>query len=366
MIGVRDGIGRVRGQDQVEDERVETTGELDAPVGPFISNQDGVDALTAVEERFGPGESEQAEDLAGSDSTCGLLASLCWSWRDIQQARLAAEQRGLALIATELLKTETRVAEQVRRELRRQPIWPWLSQFPGLRGVHVARLVALIGDPLRFPGQPCTEGHLSPARYAPGDPCPRRSRPDAEDAVAVCSGTMLEPRSHTGVRSLWHYLGLHVVEGKLPKKRKGQRVSWNPIGRTVCLQPGGIAEHIVRQRVPVYRDAYDVAKERLFRERGAAEPRDVDGPIGSLPDVAEIGQANAIGSVSGLRPIQIEARARTIAVKAFVADLLVEMKRLAGQVFESDCSGETEVAAVDQEDVLGRTRGRGSTPVAFG
>jgi hypothetical protein len=300
-----------------------------------------------------PEDEEEAVDETEIDARSGsLLASLSWSWRDIQQARLAAEQRGLTTLSESLLKVGTSLAEQVKRELRRQPIWPWLSQFPGLGGVHVARLVALIGDPHRFPGQPCTEGHIAPARFAVGDPCPRRSKPDADGAVAACAGTMLEPRRGTGTRSLWHYLGLHVVNGKSPRKAKLQKADWNPIGRTICLQPGGIAEQIVRHRVPVYREIYDAAKERLQRERGAVAAIEAAAWDGSaLPEGPDAELRRGIGKAPGLRPIaietqgaepdreieappgslrpiQIEGIARKVAVKAFVGDLLTAWKAL--------------------------------------
>lgn len=293
---------------------------------------------------------EQADVSLETDPVSGLLASLSWSWKDVQQARLAAQQRGLDTLAGELEKFEKRIAEQVKKELRKEPVWPWLSQYPGLGGVQMARLVALIGDARRFPGQRCTEGHYAPAIYAIGDPCPSRSRPDADGVVTACDGTMLAPRPHSGTRSLWHYLGLHVVNGRSPRKSKGTKADWNPIGRTICLQPGGLAEQIVRLKVPKYREIYDAKKERLARERGAAitpeiaaragaalpvvpnaeDTRVVDPTVG-IGDYQEGQEADlscAIEKPTGLRPFQIDAIARKWAVKAFVGDLLAEMKRL--------------------------------------
>jgi len=246
-----------------------------------------------------------------------ILSGLCATYEDIQKARLAAQQRGHAALGDEMKRLEDRTGRQIKRELMAQPVWPWLSQFPGLGGVHVARLVAIIGDPRRFPGQQCSAAHTMPPDLAVGDSCP----------VEECTGTMLAPRTTTGVRSIWHYCGLHVVDGAAPHKRKGQRVDWNPTARTACLMPGGIAEQIVRLRVPIYRERYDAEKARLTGTRAviAIEIGVVLGP----QDGAEADRTSVIDDTPGLRPIQIEKIARTIAAKAFLGDLLMAMKRVA-------------------------------------
>lgn len=293
-----------------------------------------IDVLVETDEAFDPDQAEadeRIEPIAESEDPADPLASLCWTWRDIQQARLAAEQRGFkTTLANELLAVETRVGRQIAKEIRRRPIWSWLSQYPGLGGVHTARLVALIGDARRFPGQGCTgtkRHHVAPL-YFVGDPCPVLIWRDG--GQVPCDGVMLEPRPHTGVASLYHYLGLHVVDGHSPRKSKGQKADWNPIGRTICLQPGGLAEQIVRLRVPKYREIYDATKERLARERGAVLLPEIVGPVDSALLVGlDAEDALEATQQAGLKPYQIDAIARKVAVKAFVGDLLVEMKRLA-------------------------------------
>jgi hypothetical protein len=271
---------------------------------------------------------ERAENAVESRTPVSSLAGLAWTWRDIQQARLAAQQRNLMGLATDLKVLESKAAREVKKELQAQPVWPWLSQYRGLGGVHAARLVALIGDARRFPGQTCTAGHHAPAIYAVGAPCPFASVPDRDGAITKCDGTLLAPRPGTGTRSLWHYLGLHVVDGHSPRKSKGQKADWNPIGRTICLQPGGLGEQIVRLRVPKYREIYDATKSRLQNERGAESGL----ALAEGADVIDESES----SFGSLRPYQIEAIARKVAVKAFVGDLLAEMKRLAAGSVESE------------------------------
>lgn len=253
-----------------------------------------------------------------------VLAMLCEARMDVQRTRLALEQRGLSKEAAEFAKSEARLDRGIKKELQGHIIWPWLSQYPGLGGVQTARLISLIGDPTRFPGRKCTEGHTLPNAGAGredevvvgvGSPCPWVGLDDQP-----CPGTLLEPRAGTGVRSLWHYLGLHVVDGRSPRKAKGSKADWSPVGRTVVLMPGGIADSIIKLRVPVYRDEYDRQKERLQNERGVDSGVAIEGPAGPAQPNEPID--------ADLRPFQIHERARKIAAKKFVGDLLIEWKRL--------------------------------------
>lgn len=42
------------------------------------------------------------------------------------------------------------------------------------------------------------------------------------------------------VASLWHYYGLHVVDGKAPKRAKGTPMDWSPFGRMTAYQLGDV------------------------------------------------------------------------------------------------------------------------------
>lgn len=69
------------------------------------------------------------------------------------------------------------------------------------------------------------------------------------------------------VASVWHYAGAHVVEGKMPKRRKGSPVTWSPklrttlylLGESLIKQTGGMTKiGSVRDRNP-WRDYYEDA-----------------------------------------------------------------------------------------------------------
>lgn len=313
----------------------------------------------------------EAENPAELDARGGLapdfitpgLASLSATLEDLHRASVSAQLRAIASekqnqgiaattaggIATELKRLESQVSYRLKKELTKHPLYPWLSQFPGLAGPTTARLLAVIADPHKFPGLICEAGHYLPDTYG-GEECPIECRSDDDKQDGRCLAPV-HPRHGSGVRSLRHYLGLHVVNGKSPRKTRGQQGDWNVRGRTLILQPDGIADQIVKQRVPVYREIYDQTKERLQRERGAErttgdEPSpglslassgeavsgNEDGCTGGLTgttlDGSEVGKGAEIGTAIGLRPFQIDAIAKKVAAKRFVGDLLIAWKQL--------------------------------------
>lgn len=308
---------------------------------------------------------------------------------------------------------EARASAGLERALRRHPLWPWLAGFPGLGGGHVALVIGATGDPRRFPGQRCSEGHYLPAGvYAPGTRCPvaeartenenqcgdgAEEPRDADSLAAVdsrgsvgrdagtrdttdesieplaCPGVMLPPRPGTGTRSYWHWLGLHVnPDGRAPRKMKGVVASWNPVVRASVLQPGGIAEQIVRLRVPTYSDVY-AAKKAALQARvaesghengggsGDAATNGADvvgerdtgrGPVGERMD--EISRESESGNVRPLRPFEADRIARVYAAKQFLADMLHEWKRLAAN--GAGGAGVSELPRVPLKPRLARGR----------
>ena len=158
----------------------------------------------------------RAGSITSLSSPNNLLRALCRTRQDIQKTRLACVKRGSAVgeLAPVLEQLEHDLDLRIMRALKKHVLWPWLSQFPGLRGVAVARLIAIIGNPHRFPGRRCTVGHYLPYAanddvvaecFGVGDPCP------VETMDGPCSGTLLPPRPGSGVRALQHFCGQHVV-----------------------------------------------------------------------------------------------------------------------------------------------------------
>ncbi len=293
------------------------------------------------------------------DAATVRLNQIAATYEIMLESRIRVSNRGDKFGAALLKQSEDQYARLLGKALKDHVLWPWLQPLKGLAGPRTARVIAAIGDPRRFPGQPCTEGHYLPPLYPVGAPCPIEEVPradrgiegvppngsgevfdDSERPVASesvdgvvepsdtdyrpasgsaggvgppdsderhpasgrsgvrCPGVLLPPRTTTGTRSLWHYFGLNVADGRLPRLRKGVQADWNGKARTLILGPNGIADQIVKHRTPKYRDIYDEAKARKL----------------TLVD----------------RPIQAEKIARTIAAKAFLGDLLAEWKRFGG------------------------------------
>jgi len=300
------------------------------------------------------------------------LQLLAQAHRQIQRTRLAqanrigaAERNGLLVpallleVLAALKAEEGRIGRMLKRELRKHPLWPWLETLPGLSGPITARLIAIIADPWRFPGRVCAQGHHVSVAYA-GDLCPAvemrqdddggdaRAATDglsalidddgggagdvcgATDEGAVCSAPIGPPRPGTGIASLHHYLGLHVVDGRLPRRQRGVQADWHLVGRVLCLGPQMLADQIILHKTPPYYDQWYVApKERLLAERGDGDhaTEGIDAPLGI--DVGEGGEdAPATDAAAApLSPLRAHRIARTIAVKRFVGDLLTEWKR---------------------------------------
>ncbi len=262
------------------------------------------------------------------DETTTRLSAYAKAFEDAQQVRKASTLRGDLVAADMFFTVEQRLSRRLGKELKTHTLWPFLEPLTGLAGPLTARAIAVIGDPRRFPGQQCSIGHTLPPMYEPGDQCPvtateklteidgsagggddlptadapteiearnggfsdtaAETATESETLVGRCVGVMRPPRPHSGVRSLWHYAGLHVVNGQLPKRRKGTQIDWNPTLRTLALQPHGIADQIIVHRTEPYRGLYDQARTRD----------------------------------------KYHNVARTIIAKAFLGDLLVEWKRL--------------------------------------
>jgi len=268
---------------------------------------------------------------------------------DLRKTRVAQAQRGFDDLA-EILKTEEdRLSRKITTGLRASIVGPWISERPGLGGVMTALIVSLIEDPWRFPGQPCTLGHLSPARFTIGDPCPFMSH-EGE----ACPGTMTAPRPGSGVRSVWHWAGLHVVNGRMPKRQKGVKADWNPRIRTAILMPDfGWSAQIVRHSTPGYIEIYRAQKERLRNERGAVEGLDESGRAsGRATDFGGADRRIASGRASGT-PADLGADC-WIAIDTFAGPILGGAEKYGA--IDPHCGTPSTIGA-ESEIVIGRNAG---------
>lgn len=281
------------------------------------------------------------------DSATADLGVLASEWEGLHRAYQGSANRAKHVenpalrglideMTARALALRDEIGKAMARTLRRHPLYSWMAAHRGFpKAVHTARLLAAIGDPLRFPGRVCAEGHHLPADCN-SNRCPLLTYGDDPQAPAACGAPVGEGRRGTGVRSLWHYCGLHVVDGRLARQRKGQQGTWNPALRGALLMPDvGIAAQLIRMRVEPWRSVYDESKARMARARGVGLVDESDaqnGPALALVEAggaAESGRANAMLNGRPLRPFEVESRARIIAVKSMLGDMLGEWKRLA-------------------------------------
>lgn len=254
---------------------------------------------TDHEDENGAGYSRYRDSCTQS---LGLLASTWDSIHRSWQATLARAKYGsptlslqLTAFADTLHEMREMVGARMQKEMKRHVLWPWLSQYAGVRGTHTARIVSMIGDPLRFPGKICAKGHHVALDHE--GVCPHALMDDSGPKVVwvPCGAEVGAARPGTGTRALWHYLGLHVVDGKMPMRRKGVQCDWVPEGRTALLQPDGVADHIIKHRVQPWRGLYDETKARLVRERGAVSSGEIEDGSGSSSAVVGVANVTTVG-----------------------------------------------------------------------
>jgi len=118
------------------------------------------------------------------------------------------------------------------------------------------------------------------------------------------------------VSKYWAWWGLHVVDGRAPRRRRGQNINWSPKMRTLAWKIG--KQFVMQGRR--YRDIYLGYKRRLQRERPT--PRD-------CPRYEECKKALKRREEPACRG-HIEAMARRYAVKMFLSHLWEKWRRLEG------------------------------------
>jgi len=154
--------------------------------------------------------------------------------RSITQAADAREATLDHIVAVKdgIADLETKAIKQLERELKNLPAtYQWVSETPGLGAKTVGRLIGALGNP---------------------------------------AWNFMHDRQRRGPAELWAYMGLHVVEGQAPRRRRGERANWSTEAKTrafLCAEGcvkavgGETKSGAVRKRSP-YRDVYDAAREK--------------------------------------------------------------------------------------------------------
>ncbi len=153
---------------------------------------------------------------------------LMQAFYDIQESRIATENRlrqifgsnekmieGANQISLKRKQEENLLAREIRKRLDEEPIWNnWLDNVRGIGEILAAGMLGYAGYCEKF-----------------------------EKATA-----------------LWHYFGLHVVDGKAPKRQRGVSIDWNPNARMFAYR---ISDCLVKQGRE-YKEIYDEHKKRYL------------------------------------------------------------------------------------------------------
>lgn len=113
---------------------------------------------------------------------------------------------------------DKKVQKGLKKFIKIQPVYiNFLSKIRGIGPIYSAKLISYLGDCSRF----------------------------------------------ENVSKLWAYTGNHIIDGKAPKRRKGQDANWNHNLRMLTWQ---ISDNFVRQNKGYYRKKYNEEKERQLNQ----------------------------------------------------------------------------------------------------
>lgn len=137
----------------------------------------------------------------------------------------------------------------------------------------------------------------------------------------------LDPEKADHASGFWKFCGLHVVDGKAVKRKKGKKLGFNVKMRTLAWK---IGTSFIRQRTPGYSDIYYEAKVRENEKLG----NPIENPK-NCPRYKECvamlrSKASRIGRAAKKPPCKkhIDNRARRKMVKRFLSDLWAKWRAL--------------------------------------
>lgn len=170
----------------------------------------------------------------------------------------------------------------LQKELKDHPLWEWCQATSGVGAKQFARLLGAIGDPY---------------------------------------WNSLENRPRRGPAELWAYTGLHVVDGVVPRRKKGVQTTWNETAR---MRVRLIAESCLKAKSSPYNVVY-------YDTRAKYEDAKHDYPCvmcgtGKKPTEGVKGKPAEPGTP--LRDGHKHGRALHKVGQVFLKDLFLESKRL--------------------------------------
>ncbi len=172
---------------------------------------------------------------------------------------------GLDKTVIELTKIKDRIGRGIGRNLESFPVWnEWLKGVPGIGPWIGGKLMMLYY--YRFVPV-CTKCETVLEK--------RKGKNEGDKGTYFCTtcdksvkgeGNLrftVETKDFSRISSWWHYMGRHVEDGKVPKRKSGMQVDWSTEGRTLGFH---IADQFVKgTNGNLYRALYD--EKRRKREK---------------------------------------------------------------------------------------------------
>lgn len=271
---------------------------------PFVAVQDQQPLAVT-------GQSCHDTQTAVADPAGELLVILADALDDIERTRIANENRlrsllevkhiaatdaaaiSLAAIVDDLGRLEKRSIKDLERAVAQHPLGPWVKRQKGVGFKQAGRLLAAIGDPLR---------------YWIEDP-----------------ETGEETEHERTVSKLWAYCGLHVVDGRRPRRQRGIRSNWSS---TAKMRAVLVAKSCIYQRESPYRPVYDAARAAATTKLHIGQCQNSVRPPGSPNGCGTQAHPEWGAPGSPWRDGHCHQHAISVVAKAILKDIWIEARDL--------------------------------------
>ena len=207
------------------------------------------------------------------------LGYLCKSYDGIKKLITQSKQRIVSMVPEfepkhqdEIVlmeKIKDRLATEIERELRYFPLYMrWLKHVPGAGPFVCGNLIILYYFKFTKICKDCG-GVLIQDTKKGGDElagmkCSACGKKPKGDGVF---NYRIDERDFATISKWWAFLGRKPVDGKMPKRRSGSKIDWNPKGRLAGYE---FAQQLIRQAGSTeYSAFYLKEKAQLTELRGA-------------------------------------------------------------------------------------------------
>lgn len=131
-----------------------------------------------------------------------------------------------------LEQIKDKLSRKIEKELHAWPLYTeWLQRVPGIGPAIAGRLIILY----YYKFTPvCSCGTVLEKKDGTCW-CPKCEKSVKGDGVTKHK---IELRDFPDISKWWAFMGMHVVDGKKPKRQAGQQSNWSSVGRATCFLVG--------------------------------------------------------------------------------------------------------------------------------